>query len=410
MPSRSGVVGNKQSKAGKAVGGSYPTTASFRVDTMITRLEHTCGRASTQPASCRSSTSSTPSPASRRAIPTGGSRPAIARCPSLHPGQRPRAGPGDDGHVQPLGGGDAHATVRFVNLGDVDRAGHADDGGNTVTKSSNSANPQADENAKRANEFQKGAMRGTSTFGLFFDKLKSEGWWEESVIILLSDHGMNWANREHWIEHRRGARRRAQQGRGSGGRRPAHGRPVEDLQQLDRLHRRQQWRHRPGRTSSKRTRRSRRRDCGTLRNMPGMQRVFADPDDFSNTGEDPQRHGGPPPLHPRSAYGLEDELGGDAIVIASPGWSFNPDSNPQTNPVPGVHGRCRRNHAEHNDGDGRSPELAARTASRVLTSGRFRTAGRRCRRTEGLASCRSPRRWPRLRGSAKFLGCTTGSS
>ena len=79
-------------------------------------------------------------------------------------------------------------------------------------------------------------------------------------------------------------------------------------------------------------------------------------------------------------------LGGDANVIASPGWSFNPDST-RNDPVPGVHGHS----VPANTMVGRPVTRACRPHSVAGADlWPIRTAGRRCRRTEGLASRRSP--------------------
>ena len=66
--------------------------------------------------------------------------------------------------------------MMFVNLGDVDRVGHADLTGTTLKA------------ARQA------ALASTNLqVGRFVDKLKSAGRWASSMVIVLADHSMDWS-------------------------------------------------------------------------------------------------------------------------------------------------------------------------------------------------------------------------
>ena len=67
--------------------------------------------------------------------------------------------------------------LMFVNLGDIDRAGHSDPTGPLSIKA-----------ARRA------ALASTDEqVGRFVDALKSSGRWERSIVIVLADHSMDWS-------------------------------------------------------------------------------------------------------------------------------------------------------------------------------------------------------------------------
>jgi uncharacterized repeat protein (TIGR01451 family) len=75
----------------------------------------------------------------------------------------------------------------FVNLGDIDRAGHADEIGGTT---SGAVTP-----ARQA------AIEDTDTqLGLLVDDLRESGTWDETVLILASDHSMDWGPYEQQVE------------------------------------------------------------------------------------------------------------------------------------------------------------------------------------------------------------------
>ena len=66
--------------------------------------------------------------------------------------------------------------MMFVNLGDVDRVGHADLTGTTLKAARNTA------------------LQSTNVqIGRFVDLLKSNGTWASSMVIVLADHSMDWS-------------------------------------------------------------------------------------------------------------------------------------------------------------------------------------------------------------------------
>ncbi|HET8960991.1 alkaline phosphatase family protein [Nocardioides sp.] len=71
----------------------------------------------------------------------------------------------------------------FVNLGDVDRMGHADETGPVDVKALRQA-ALADTDAQVSR---------------FVDLLKSSGRWKNSVVIVLADHSMDWSNPDQVI-------------------------------------------------------------------------------------------------------------------------------------------------------------------------------------------------------------------
>ena len=81
----------------------------------------------------------------------------------------------------------------FVNLADVDRAGHADAEGAALAQADRAANNKDELSGAFSTPFQQAALTSTDRqIGLFIDALKNGGHWDESVLILLSDHGMDW--------------------------------------------------------------------------------------------------------------------------------------------------------------------------------------------------------------------------
>jgi arylsulfatase A-like enzyme len=72
--------------------------------------------------------------------------------------------------------------MMFVNLGDVDRVGHADLTGTTL-KAARTA-----------------ALASTNVqVGRFVDKLKGNGTWSSSMVIVLADHSMDWSLPEQTV-------------------------------------------------------------------------------------------------------------------------------------------------------------------------------------------------------------------
>ena len=75
----------------------------------------------------------------------------------------------------------------FVNLGDVDRAGHADEGGYTHP---NGLTP-----------LRQGAIEDADAqLGLLIDDLKKRDAWDDTIMIVNSDHGMDWGPQQNRID------------------------------------------------------------------------------------------------------------------------------------------------------------------------------------------------------------------
>ncbi|HVM21332.1 MAG TPA: alkaline phosphatase family protein, partial [Egibacteraceae bacterium] len=75
----------------------------------------------------------------------------------------------------------------FVNLGDIDRSGHIDPTGNAV---------DGEYPAGRS-----GAMLDTDALiGTFVDGLKAQGWWDDTVLIVASDHGMDYSLPDAYVD------------------------------------------------------------------------------------------------------------------------------------------------------------------------------------------------------------------
>ena len=75
----------------------------------------------------------------------------------------------------------------FVNLGDIDRSGHLDPTG-----------------ALTGGEYpagRRGAMAATDALiGAFVQELKARGMWEESVLLVASDHGMDFSAPDRFVD------------------------------------------------------------------------------------------------------------------------------------------------------------------------------------------------------------------
>jgi len=73
----------------------------------------------------------------------------------------------------------------FVNLGDIDRFGHADLTGTTLELARQTALADTDQQVQR-----------------FVDLLKQSGRWEHSLVVVLADHSMDWSTPDNLISLR----------------------------------------------------------------------------------------------------------------------------------------------------------------------------------------------------------------
>jgi ectonucleotide pyrophosphatase/phosphodiesterase family protein 5 len=78
---------------------------------------------------------------------------------------------------------DADPDLVFVNLGDIDRLGHADATGTTVQLARRLALVDTD-----------------LQIGRFVDFLHDTGRWDRSVLIVLADHGMDWSLPQRFVQ------------------------------------------------------------------------------------------------------------------------------------------------------------------------------------------------------------------
>ena len=97
------------------------------------------------------------------------------------PRLRPRTGPEHDGRGDRDGRG-VRPDLVFVNLGDVDRVGHADLSGTTLKAARTAALALTNEQV-----------------GRFVDMLKSSGRWSSAMVLVLADHSMDWSVPDHTI-------------------------------------------------------------------------------------------------------------------------------------------------------------------------------------------------------------------
>ncbi len=73
-------------------------------------------------------------------------------------------------------------SLMFVNLGDIDRFGHADLTGTTLRAARRVALADTDRQVQR-----------------FLDALQEQGVWEHSIVIVLADHSMDWSTPDNVI-------------------------------------------------------------------------------------------------------------------------------------------------------------------------------------------------------------------
>ena len=87
----------------------------------------------------------------------------------------------------------------FVNLGNVDRAGHADESGVLFAGEAEEGFPDQ-LTAADISPFRQGAIEEADVqVGRLISHLEEIGAWGESVVILLSDHGMDWGFQHRYM-------------------------------------------------------------------------------------------------------------------------------------------------------------------------------------------------------------------
>jgi type I phosphodiesterase/nucleotide pyrophosphatase len=169
----------------------------------------------------------------------------------------------------------------FVNLGDVDRSGHADPTGNTGLPA-----------------LRQAVIEDTDTLlGMLVQALKLQGAWESTVLIVVSDHSMDWSLPLNYVSL--GA---ALTAANVGGFTLVQNGGAEIVNLAN-----------PANTAAA---------AAAVLAVPGVDRVLtgATTPSLANFGLD----------HPRS---------GQIIAFAEPGWRFSDPSN-TSNPIPGNHGHA----------------------------------------------------------------------
>lgn len=184
----------------------------------------------------------------------------------------------------------------FVNLGDVDRSGHAD-----VTGAS-------------------GVVRGFQTFaraqtdrqvGRILQAIRDAGRWERSVVFIVSDHSLDWSTPFQFINLQPDLPEGVAAIDNGG---------ADNLYLLDR--------RAPGAGALLK----RARDVALA--AEGVERAW-----YVKPNPADRRPG---TVLPRSLH-LSHPTAGDLVVLAEPGWRFS-ESSSSSNPLPGNHGHLMTRH------------------------------------------------------------------
>ena len=289
-PERSGIAANKYwDREGSPSDADLSDPEELEAKTLFTVIDEQCGAVRTAAV------------LSKRYLfeifSTGG----INVAADSHWDPRPTNIPEPDGHSPDLiTMGEAlarlpNADFMFVNLGDVDRSGHADETGAVGV-------PVVRTAALVETDLQ---------VGRFLEALRSSGRWEQSVVIILSDHGFDWSLPTNFVNLAPSL--------------PANVFPVQNggadnlyLVDPDDPERDDQLR----------------RARATALAQAGVEAAWyrrPNPLDLDPAGELP------------AGLGLDHENAGDLIVLARPGWRFS-DPTPVDNPIPGNHGHLVTRH------------------------------------------------------------------
>lgn len=268
LPEKSGIVANDYS------GGRMQDPSLLLVPTLVTRLETDCPQVNTATVVSKTYLYN---------IFKGGSGQKQA---DFHPDVEPKI-PVSDHAPDPLtmesflGWAAATPPPHFalVNLGDVDRSGHADPTGNSGVPA-----------------LRRTVLEDTDALlGTFVQTLKAQGAWESTVLIVLSDHSMDWSLPPSFVSLG-GALAAA-----GGGQLVQNG--GAELVYL---------------TDSSQSNVA--AAAAAILTVPGVDRVLTK--DTSPSLAD---------------FGLDHERSGQIVAFAKPGWRFSDPSN-TSNPLPGNHG------------------------------------------------------------------------
>ncbi|HEV3001778.1 MAG TPA: nucleotide pyrophosphatase/phosphodiesterase family protein [Solirubrobacteraceae bacterium] len=311
LPRSSGIPGNRYHEPDTQAGGNprvdMSDPALLGADTLVTRLERACGPAI--------STATVQSKTYLHGIFRGEPFGDPARQLEADHHWDPRPVPPQDEHTldaRTLNDGflpwmrtAPTPQFAFVNLGDIDRSGHADEGGAIEIVDGGPFD--------RANFFQRAAMADTDELvQSFVQELKSSGVWDETVLIITSDHGMDWSLPDHVVNLGTSLK--------NAGFQWDRDFYIVNNGAADMVY-------------------VKTRTAGALDAMveaikatPGVDRVLTDRTGLSV--EQSERE------HPRALYGLDTARAGDIVALAQPGYRFSPGPSDQNsaNPIPGNHG------------------------------------------------------------------------
>jgi ectonucleotide pyrophosphatase/phosphodiesterase family protein 5 len=316
LPQRNGIVSNnfwQPNPAGTAsfdVGNEGPKL--LEADTLTTRLENSCQVSTATVQSkrylwglFRGETASPDDPNPQREADfhwDPRSDPGYVPSPSEHAVDQSTM---NNGFLPWLRESPAYPQFAFVNLGDIDRAGHADETGASTLGG--------------LSAFRQTAIHDTDVvIGQLIAELQQSGAWDETVLIFASDHGMDWGFQDKDMRAERtpqsagyGTDSKGEPGRsptatagvgdywgvGDGGAAMLHVEEEQDIAPIARL----------------------------VAAQPGVEFV-ATKESISDLGN--------PTL---AEMGLDHPRAGDIVAFAKPGWAER-STFASSNPLPGNHG------------------------------------------------------------------------
>ncbi len=186
------------------------------------------------------------------------------------------------------------ADFMFVNLGQVDRSGHADETGITGTPL-----------------FRNAVIQDTDIrISMLVDELKAQGRWESTVLFIVSDHGMDWSQAFDFIN--------AQETLDAvGGLAAIQSGGTDSIFLTDQSER--------GTTAGNQRLKQARDALLLVTGVEDVWYVFENPED---PGDEKMLS---------SRFNSAHENMGDMVLSAAEGFRFS-DPSPQDNPIPGNHG------------------------------------------------------------------------
>lgn len=185
----------------------------------------------------------------------------------------------------------------FVNLGDIDRSGHLDPSGG-LTDGEYPAG-------------RRGALVDTDALiGAFVQELKARGWWEESVLLVASDHGMDFSTPDRFVD--------LQAPLEAAGLRVGLDPSNDDVGFSENGGAALVYVHRPEAMRQVRQ---------VIASLPGVDRVIARADGSFRR------------------YGLQHPRSGDLLVLVEEGFRVASGHLGQSNPLPGNHGHAVTQHS-----------------------------------------------------------------